>query len=176
MATTTTRKKTSKTRAKAAPPLKKPSRSSKTRASTSTTGNTKESRSSGRLDARKGEALLRSFLNSTSIEEEYARGGLPPAKKDGRTNWHKGRTLTPEERQKLLSFDIEGPDGTIVRRGVGRPSKPQGEKQKPVPFNLSDRLLEGFRERAKAQGFTNWQEWLRTIGAKEAGLLQESTK
>ena len=163
-----TRKKTMKTKTKAAPP-------SKTRTSTSTTGKTKESPSSGRLDAQKGEALLRSFLNGTSIEDEFARGGLPPAKKDGRTNWFKGRRLTPEEHQKLLSFDIEGPDGQIVRRGVGRPRKPALEKQRPVPFNLTDRLFSAFRTRAKERGFKSWQEWLRLLGEKEvADLLQDA--
>lgn len=175
MATTTIRKKTSKTKAKNGPPSKKPSRPSKTRASISTTGSTTASRSSGRLDARKGEALLRSFLNATSIEEEYARGGLPPAKKGGRTNWFKGRTLTTEEHQKLLSFDIEGPDGQIVRRGVGRPKKPAPEKKKPVPFNLSDRVFDAFQRRAKERGFKTWQDWLRVLGEEDAAdLLKEA--
>lgn len=87
--------------------------------------------------------------------------------------WSKPRRVTPEEHAKLAkAFDENGKPRVRV---FGRPRKSPEEKQKPVPFNLSERLLEGFRQRAKAQGFTNWQEWLRTLGAKEAGLISVSS-
>ncbi len=175
MATTTTRKKTLKTKAKAARPLKTPPRPSKTPSSTRTRGTTKASGKSGPLDARTGEALLRSFFNRTTLEDEYARGGLPPAKKDGRTNLHKGRHLTAEEREKLASMRIEGPDGEVVVRKVGRPPKAREEKKRPVPFNLSDRVFDAFQRRAKERGFKTWQDWLRVLGEKDAAdLLREA--
>jgi hypothetical protein len=115
--------------------------------------------------------MLGSFLNGTKMEDEFARGGLPPAKKDGHTNVHKGRRLTPDEKRKLDALELHGPDGKIVKRGVGRPKKAEPEKQKPVPFNLSDRLFAAFRKRAKQRGFKSWQEWLRSLGENDASDL-----
>ena len=71
----------------------------------------------------------------------------------------------------MKAFDEEGKPRIRV---FGRPKKAPEEKQKPVPFNLSDRFFEAFQARAKEQGFKSWQEWLRTLGAKEAGLLQDA--
>jgi hypothetical protein len=112
-------------------------------------------------------------LNGTELNEEYARGGLPPDKKGATTKWLKTSKMTKDEREKLIQ-GMRDEDGNIKVRVVGRPKKPTDEKQNQVPFRLSANLRRAFVARAKSQGFKTWQEWLRAVGAKDAGVSIEA--
>jgi hypothetical protein len=58
---------------------------------------------------------------------------------------------------------------------MGRPRKPSDDVLNSKPFRISKRFEEAFKRMASENGFKSWQEWLRTVGAREAGLSSEST-
>jgi hypothetical protein len=169
MATSTTQKKTGATKKKAGPPLKKPSKSSKTPTSTKNRGSTKESPKSGSQDKVRRDAILRSFWSGKAIEEEYAHGGLPPAKKGESTPWLAGRTVTPEERAQIQKISFRD-DGTPNVRIVGRPKKAADEKQNVKTLRLSAKQEQAFMSQALKDGFHSWQTWIKKIAEERAGL------
>ena len=87
--------------------------------------------------------------------------------------WSEPRRITPKEHAKIRNALDE--NGKPRVRVMGRPRKASDDLLHSKPFRISKRFEEAFRRMATENGFKSWQEWLRTVGAREAGLLIETT-
>lgn len=181
MSSNGTKKKTNGTKGKKASRSKTVSAPSATRKAPSATKSARAKSASNSQVDRETSSLQSSSPGVGKAVESYRRGqpraenADPTWDDDGWENegWSEPRKLTAEEHAKLRkAFDH---NGEIRVRVIGRPRKPPEDKLNSKPFRISKRFEDAFKAMALENGFRSWQEWLRTLGAREAGLLKDST-
>lgn len=175
-----TKKKTDETKRKKASRSKTVSVSSKTPTASSKNKNAKAKPASSSQE-KQGVKSLRSSSRGARQAVALSQHGQPHAKNAAPTwddegwetkGWSKPRRITPEEHTELSKmFDEKGKPRIRI---IGRPKKPVEEKLNSKPFRISARFEKAFKAMAVENGFKSWQEWLRVLGAKEAGLPLEA--